>query len=100
METVEAPPIELSLNATHPVSGKLIVATNLTAANEGTVCFRAVNCGSRTDANLIDTVLILLGPAAAKVATDVTAGPIVNHRRRRRLVDRRLDGHVGGRSGS
>jgi hypothetical protein len=100
MGTPDVSPIELPLDADHPVPGKLVVTTNLAAADKGAVRFRAVNCWRRADdANLIYAGLILLGPATADIAADVAAGSVVDHHRRRHRPGR-LDGHIGRRSGT
>src|ERR1700748_2141886 len=101
MLAVDVAKVEHALPADTPFSGELVVAADLAATNHVAAVTRAetVVGNDRRTANLGDLGLVGMRPTAADVAADITAGPAVDHRRRR-LVRRRLDGQIGGRSGS
>jgi hypothetical protein len=88
------------LYADHPVAGELVIAADLTAADD-VPFLAAAEVLSRSDHGTVDqahSALFGAGRAAADVAADVATGPAVDDdrgRHRRLGVARR---HIGGQS--
>src|ERR1035437_7421839 len=100
---VDVAEVEHALHADHPFRTKLIVATDLGATNHVAALARAEIGAQGNAGDVANTTLVGPGTAAADVATNVTAGPVVGHNRgghrRSGIVGRHIRGAGGDGDG-